>query len=497
MATVIDALVVELGLDPSKFTKGLKEALEAAAKGKDALGKGGKEIETTTSHMIEAFGKLRNNVLGLAALFTGGLGLKEFIQSTAQTNVGIGRLNQITGLSTQTIGAWRAAGLLAGGSAESFTGILKTLSLEMAKFQFTGQSELIPLFRSLGLDILDATNNFKDFHTILMDITKAVESKHLSGAQGSFLLSQIGADDAAISAMLKGTAAMRHFFEEGQRLAGQTKQDVEDANKLTEAWNKLWLASEKVGRSIARRIDLTRIMNEVSETLLTGKTPGAAGIHPFGGDAFANSFLGRLFGAKPSSDKSSSSAAPAVAPGISAISDINETLFRAAVEGYIVEAAKKRGIDPQVALQVARSEGLSSYVGDRGSSFGPYQLHYGNVASGGMSVSGLGDEFTKKTGLDARDKSTVKAQIDFALDQAKAGGWSPWHGWRGDPHAGIGSNIAANSGSGGGSSTTKTDVHIDTINVTTAATDAPGIARDIGAALRTTSMAVQANTSPH
>ena len=105
---------------------------------------------------------------------------------------------------------------------------------------------------------------------------------------------------------------------------------------------------------------------------------------------------------------------------------------------YIVQAAQARGIDPNVALQVWRSEGKGGYVGDNGSSFGPLQLHYGGVAKGGNSVPGLGDEFTKQTGLDARNPYTWKQQIDFSLDKAKTGGWTPWHGWKGDPMAGIG-----------------------------------------------------------
>ena len=103
----------------------------------------------------------------------------------------------------------------------------------------------------------------------------------------------------------------------------------------------------------------------------------------------------------------------------------------------IKQEAIKRGIDPNVALQVARSEGLGIYTGDQGSSFGPFQLHYGGVAQGGNKVGGLGDVFTQKTGLDARDPRTVPQQVGFALDQAKQGGWGPWHGWKGDPRAGL------------------------------------------------------------
>lgn len=112
----------------------------------------------------------------------------------------------------------------------------------------------------------------------------------------------------------------------------------------------------------------------------------------------------------------------ALAAGLSAGSD------PLGVAPYIVQSAAAHGIDPATALKVARSEGLGAYVGDNGSSFGPFMLHYGNVAGGGNAVGGMGDDFTKATGLDARDPKTVKAQIDFAMAQAAQNGWGAWHG---------------------------------------------------------------------
>ena len=104
---------------------------------------------------------------------------------------------------------------------------------------------------------------------------------------------------------------------------------------------------------------------------------------------------------------------------------------------YIRQAAIARGMNPDVAVRVAASEGLFDYTGDQGSSFGPFQLHYGGMAPGGNAVGGLGDEFTKATGLHASDPATKKAQIDFALDHAAQNGWGAWHGWKGDQYAGI------------------------------------------------------------
>jgi peptidoglycan/xylan/chitin deacetylase (PgdA/CDA1 family) len=104
---------------------------------------------------------------------------------------------------------------------------------------------------------------------------------------------------------------------------------------------------------------------------------------------------------------------------------------------YIRDSAIRHGVDPDVAVRVAQSEGLSSYVGDHGTSFGPFQLHYGGSGIAGMNSGGLGDVFTRRTGKDARDRSTVKQQIDFALGYAKTHGWRDWHG---AARVGIGSH---------------------------------------------------------
>lgn len=109
-----------------------------------------------------------------------------------------------------------------------------------------------------------------------------------------------------------------------------------------------------------------------------------------------------------------------------------------ATEAMIRQSAASHGIDPDVAVAVARSEGLNKYQGDNGSSFGPFQLHYGGVAPGGNKVAGLGDDFTAATKLDARDPSTVPQQIDFALANAAKNGWGAFHGAANmDQRAGI------------------------------------------------------------
>lgn len=124
---------------------------------------------------------------------------------------------------------------------------------------------------------------------------------------------------------------------------------------------------------------------------------------------------------------------------------------------YIRQRALALGADPETALKVSRAEALNVFDpakpdlgGDEGSSFGPFQLHYSGMSKS-MPNPGLGDEFTKATGLHASDPSTWKQQVDFALGKAVEGGWSPWMGakaagvgrWDGLPRGGITMGAAA------------------------------------------------------
>lgn len=106
----------------------------------------------------------------------------------------------------------------------------------------------------------------------------------------------------------------------------------------------------------------------------------------------------------------------------------------AATEQYIRDAARARGIDPDIAVRVAKSEGLARGVyqsnlgkgGTREPSYGPFQLLVGG--EGTNYPAGMGNDFISQTGLDPRDPSTVPAQVDFALDNAAKNGWSAWYG---------------------------------------------------------------------
>lgn len=95
------------------------------------------------------------------------------------------------------------------------------------------------------------------------------------------------------------------------------------------------------------------------------------------------------------------------------------------IEAYIRQSAERNGIDPDVAVRVARSEGglsdpfrQSDVVknGKRERSYGPFQLYMDG---------GLGNKALAR-GIDPR--RDWKAGVDFALENAARSGWGAWYG---------------------------------------------------------------------
>jgi hypothetical protein len=133
----------------------------------------------------------------------------------------------------------------------------------------------------------------------------------------------------------------------------------------------------------------------------------------------------------------------------------------AQTEALIRKTAAELKMDPDIAVRVARSEGLAPGVwqsrvkkGDMYEpSYGAFQMLFGD---GKNFPKGMGNDFMDKTGLDPRDPKNHNEMIKFALQTAKKDGWRQWYGakkvgvnrWDGvnvDQVASLDSNVPASA----------------------------------------------------
>lgn len=80
--------------------------------------------------------------------------------------------------------------------------------------------------------------------------------------------------------------------------------------------------------------------------------------------------------------------------------------------GYVEQVAPKYGLDPAAVLAVASQEGLGGGIGDKGTSFGPWQLH----AGGALPPQEYGGPNSPQT----QGWAWSTAGVDYALAQISA-----------------------------------------------------------------------------
>jgi hypothetical protein len=128
MATVIDSLIVTLGLDPSNFNKGQKEAAQAFVKTGQAAEKSGKGIEDSAKKAGDFIGRLRSEALKLFAIFSGGKGLESFGTYLATNNVALSRMGSLMGMTANQMASFQGMARLTGTSGQSLIGSVQGLN---------------------------------------------------------------------------------------------------------------------------------------------------------------------------------------------------------------------------------------------------------------------------------------------------------------------------------------------------------------------------------
>ena len=248
MATVIDELVLRLGLDASQFTRGQEEFQRNLRKVQDETGTRGKEIEAAGNKMADAFRRVRNEVFALAASVFAIRGLREFAQEIIQNEAAIGRWAKVIGMSTEDLSAWGGAAERAGGTMGATTGTLNGLMQQFQQFALTGQSQVVPYFRALGVQITDTEGKMRPMGDILLDLADKFHA--MSPERAESFGTALGLDQGTINLLIQGRQAVEQLLEAQRRLGVVHKEDAEAGQALINNLLDLQQAVRDVGRAI-------------------------------------------------------------------------------------------------------------------------------------------------------------------------------------------------------------------------------------------------------
>lgn len=149
MPTIIDSLVVTLGLDASGFKKGqteVKKGLDDTRKNADQTAK---DMEAAGKRAASFFGSIRTELLALVGVTLSAQGIKTFITNMTSDLMRLGIESRALDISAKSLDGWERAAAAAGSTAERMAGTLGNFQKTLTNIR-TGGGQDDPLFGALA-----------------------------------------------------------------------------------------------------------------------------------------------------------------------------------------------------------------------------------------------------------------------------------------------------------------------------------------------------------
>jgi hypothetical protein len=233
MATIIDALVVTLGLDLAAFKRGKADATKATKTLTAEEKAAAKEIEAANKRAADSFKKVRNEVLALVAIFTAGMGIKNFTESTINSAASLGFMAKNLQMSTQNLSAWQRAAERAGGSAEGITAALQASQQEVAKFKLGQVTDSQQWFLRFGGSVKD----LKDGNSYLLARSRIVAGLFKTDpGRARLVAQQMGIGDGEFNLLKQGPQAVLALVAAQEKNSAITEKQAAQALKLKNEW---------------------------------------------------------------------------------------------------------------------------------------------------------------------------------------------------------------------------------------------------------------------
>ncbi|WP_200598988.1 lytic transglycosylase domain-containing protein [Klebsiella variicola] len=264
-ATVIDALLVTLGLDTSQFRKGQQEVSDDLKKQREDAKNTAKEMAEQGKKAASFFSSIKTELLALTGVTVTAGGLISFVKSTTSGLMDLSIQSKALGLSARELDGWSKSAEAAGSSAEK-------ISASLQGFQGAIQGARVGDYSSSifgGLAQLNALTgqNFdvwgQDASSLAktsLDALRKISDPNLRRQVGLSL----GFDDATLQRNQEGK-----FLPDVDRLtksSGITDASTKGAKEFTAAWAELGQNLDTVKNQIY--VDLIPTIRDLNGLLI-------------------------------------------------------------------------------------------------------------------------------------------------------------------------------------------------------------------------------------
>ncbi len=231
MATVVDALIVTLGLDSSKFKSGSREATEEMKRQKKQMEQLAKDMEAAGKRAASFFSSIRNEILALAGVALTAQGVSNFITKTSDSLSKLGYASQTLGFSAKSLDGWIKSFSRFGASADQVKGAMLSLQNDLSLFRNKGQlSEgLVTLTGRLGINLQNAKGQFKSVQDIYLEL--ADRFKNMDAASRTMFGRDVGLSPEMVNMLAQGREAVSGQVTHYTAMSGATDNATKAAQR--------------------------------------------------------------------------------------------------------------------------------------------------------------------------------------------------------------------------------------------------------------------------
>ncbi len=248
MATIIDSLLVKLGLDSSEFAAGKNKVDKGLKDTGNEAEKAGAKLKKTGKDGAEGFNEVAKSATKFLAIIGGTVAIKRFVSDMIESNAALDRFSQNLNRSVSDISAWSNAAELAGGSAEGLQGTMDMLSKSQTELQLTGQSSLIPYFSALGVSLADAQGKARPVNDLLLEL--ADRFSRMDRTTANNMGRMMGIDQGTMNLLLKGRGEVELLIKRQKEYGAVSKQQAEEASRLQRAMVESRQSFQAFGREL-------------------------------------------------------------------------------------------------------------------------------------------------------------------------------------------------------------------------------------------------------
>jgi hypothetical protein len=229
--TIIDSLMVTLGLDPNPFKKAALEAERQQKSLKESSKKSSNEI-------TDAFMSVGRSAATMLLGFEGIKGAISYFSNLNVANANLGRFSANLGQSAHEVNTWDSAVELMGGSAKESEADLMGLSSSLTALRATGDvSPMVLLLQRMGVAVYDAQGKTRKLTDIFKDLGDKLRTYNRADAFN--LARQAGISESTFNLIRAEADERDRILATAEANNAVTEENVKQAAELQSQWREI------------------------------------------------------------------------------------------------------------------------------------------------------------------------------------------------------------------------------------------------------------------